>query len=120
MLAKLGHPLLERHQRGADLFDLIVAEVAIIDSAECLALHELPQELHQRQHQGDEAAFSRLGVSVYVLLRDPGETGPGAGFGAAGHEPASRGSPGCPLMALTDEISACNEMVTRSTSAIDS
>src|SRR5207237_9868795 len=79
----LLHPRLELHERLAEPVDLLVGERAVLHPAQRLALHQLPEELDQRQHELSEALLDtfRIGVhppregllDVLELARDPTE-----------------------------------------------
>ena len=51
-------------QRAAEPLDRLVVEIAGVDAAQRLALHQLAQELDQRQHELRQSAFHGLGVGV--------------------------------------------------------
>src|ERR671936_1447863 len=55
VLPQLLHPLFERHQRLAEPLDLLVAQSSGFHSPDRLALHELPQELDEREHKLGQA-----------------------------------------------------------------
>src|SRR5260221_2809788 len=117
MVPELGHPALERHERGADPLYLLVAERALINSAQSLALHQLPQQFHDGEDQADQPAFYRLRIGIdpmtrrqrALIKRVPG----------GGHRAISLTSAPDSAKALTDVTSARSEMVTMSTSATD-
>src|SRR3954471_13487572 len=61
---QLLHPLLEEHERLPEALDLLGVGGAGVDPAQRLALHELAQQLDDREHELSEAALHvlRLGV----------------------------------------------------------
>ena len=64
LLGQLVHPLLELHERLAETLDLLVRRGCPPPSAERLALHELPQQLDQRQHELREPVLDVLGIGL--------------------------------------------------------
>src|SRR5947207_2480961 len=103
MVAQAGHGFLERHEGQAEPLDLLVGQVARVDPAQGLALHELAQQLHDREDQAGEAALDVLRVGVEPLAEDV----------RLGHRVGSRYS------ASTEVMSVRREMCTRSMSATD-
>src|SRR5690349_6825360 len=61
---QLLHAVGEEHERLPETLDLVVVERALLHAAERLALHQLPQELDQRQHELGETALDLLRVGV--------------------------------------------------------
>jgi hypothetical protein len=61
---ELLHAGLERHERPAETLDRLVVEVARLHAPERLALHELAQELDDRQHELGEPPLDVLGIGV--------------------------------------------------------
>src|SRR5258708_15280039 len=117
MISEFGHPALERHERGPDPLYLVVAERALINSPQGLALHQLPQQFHEGEDQGDQAALHRLRVSVEpVTRRQRGLVGAVSG---QVHRTSSLTSAPDSASALTEVTSARSEMATMSTSATD-
>jgi MFS family permease len=126
VLAQLGHPLLQPHERVAEPFGLLVGDGAVVDAPDGLALHELAEQFHDREDEGGQPAFGRaLVVAVKPVanrLRHA-VTSPRTGScpswpGSCLSCPSWPGS--CPASALTEASSARSDTVTRSTSAIDS
>src|SRR5258707_15491232 len=117
MIPELGHPALERHERGTDPLDLVVAECALINSPQGLALHQLPQQFHEGEDQGDQAALHRLRVGVDPVTR--GRRGLVGAVPGQVHRTSSLTSAPDSAKALTDVTSPRSEMVTMSTSATD-
>src|SRR5204862_7129460 len=66
LLAQLLHALVELHEGAAEPLDLVVGEAAAVDAAERLPLHELAEQLHDREHQLREAALQLLGIRVHA------------------------------------------------------
>src|SRR4051812_42662916 len=64
VLSELVHALFELHERLAETLDLLVVEVPHLHAAERLALHQLPQELDQREHELREPALDVLWVGL--------------------------------------------------------
>src|SRR5215207_4581530 len=118
MLAQFRHFLFQKHQRCAYSFDLFVGQITLLNTSDCLTLHELPKKLHQRQDQAHQPFFDSGGVGVDpltwrryvkaapVVLR-LGHRSPPTSPSAGSSEP-------------TDEINVRREITTMSTSAIDS
>src|SRR5262245_10922805 len=117
MVPELGHLLLQRHQGPADLFDLVVAERAIINSPQGLPLHQLAQQLHDREDQGHQALFDRLRVRVDAMALYRRVLFPRC-HGA--HWPGTSSSSPALIKALADVMSARSETLTMSTSAMAS
>src|SRR5690606_2881681 len=65
-LLELLHALLQAQERGAQPLDLLVAERAALDASHGLALHELTQQLHQRQHQLRQPPLDTFGIRVHA------------------------------------------------------
>src|SRR5205085_1190845 len=61
---QLLHALLEEHERLSEALDLVVSQRALLHPAERLALHQLAQELDQRQDELRQTAFDLLRVGV--------------------------------------------------------
>src|SRR5439155_20607933 len=69
VLLELLHALFQRHERRAQPLDLVVAEPARLDAADGLALHELAQQLDEREHELREPALhvrAILGLDPHV------------------------------------------------------
>src|SRR3954447_1659781 len=64
VLAELFHLLLEQHEGLTQPLDLVSRERASFDSPERLALHQLADQLNQREHQLGEPLFEALAVRV--------------------------------------------------------
>src|SRR5690349_11005488 len=64
VLAELLHLLLEQHEGLSQPLDLIRGESAALDSPQRLALHQLADQLHQRQHELREPLLEALGIGV--------------------------------------------------------
>lgn len=79
LLAEFCHPLVEQHQSGSDLVSLRIAEIALIDTANCLPLHQLPEEFDHREHEGDEVMSHLVGVKIKSRS---GHNGPPSAQGA--------------------------------------
>src|SRR5262249_9382879 len=62
--SELLHALVELHEGLAEPLDLLVGERAAVDAPQCLTLHELTQELDDRQHELREPALDALRVGV--------------------------------------------------------
>src|SRR6478672_441576 len=79
LLLELLHALLEQHEGAVEALDLLVGQPAGVDAAQRLTLHQLAQELDDRQHELGEALLDALGVCVdaarqrvgRVALREP-------------------------------------------------
>src|ERR671911_2271774 len=69
-LPQLLHLLVERHERAPEVLDLLVAEPAAVDPAQRLALHQLPQQLDDRQHELREPLLDRVGVGVDAAAQE--------------------------------------------------
>src|SRR5947199_2732961 len=52
---QLLHPLLELHERLAEPFDLLVRQRPLVHPAQRLPLHQLAEQLDQRQHELSQA-----------------------------------------------------------------
>src|SRR5204863_3570628 len=63
-LLQLLHPLLEEHERLTQPLDLLRGERPALDPPERLALHELAEELHQRQHELRQPLLEVVAVGV--------------------------------------------------------
>src|SRR5690606_20107643 len=61
---QLVHALLQRHQGPAEPFDLLVGEAARLDAPDRLALHQLAQQLDQREHELRQTARHVVTVGV--------------------------------------------------------
>src|SRR5512135_1150692 len=57
VLGQLAHAAVELHEGLPQPLDLVVAEVAGLHAAQRLALHQLPQQLDQREDELGEALF---------------------------------------------------------------
>src|SRR4051794_22700492 len=64
VLRELVHALLELHERLPETLDLLVVEVPHFHAAERLALHQLPQELDQGEHELSEPTLDVLRVGL--------------------------------------------------------
>ena len=64
LLAQLGHPPVELHERAAQALDLLLGQRAGVDAPQRLALHQLAQQLDDREHELGEPLLDRLGVGV--------------------------------------------------------
>src|SRR5690349_15666183 len=65
MLDQLLHAAIELHERVAEALDLLVGERAALHPAERLPLHQLAQQLDEREHELREALLDLLGVGVH-------------------------------------------------------
>src|SRR5437016_2398496 len=134
MVSKFDHPLVQGHQGGANALDLLVREIALLDPADGLPLHQLPDELDDGQHQPGQSPLHGAAINVDPWLHRPGlvhAIRPGTrGFtrriavvsgGAHGGTPSSPpGSrPSGRTDERTDETRARKETYTRSTSAME-
>src|SRR4051794_38294329 len=61
-LPELLHPLLEQHERLAEALDLVRGQRAALDAPKGLTLHELSQQLDQRQYEPGESLLHVLAV----------------------------------------------------------
>src|SRR5690606_1217363 len=80
-LLQLVRAVLQRHQRLAQLLDLLVGEPPTLDAPDGLALHRLTKQLDQRQHRLTQATRHVLAVrldphSVFSSTRLYGGHGP--------------------------------------------
>src|SRR5579884_344012 len=66
---QLVHPLGEAHERQPQPLDLLVGQPAFVHPPKRLALHQLAQELDQREDELREAAFHLLGVGGHPLRK---------------------------------------------------
>src|SRR3954462_14687028 len=66
LVSQLGHPAVELHERPAEALLLLVAQPTGIDSPEGLALHDLPQELHDREDELGQPSFEGLGIRIHA------------------------------------------------------
>lgn len=66
-VAQFGHAVVEEHQGQSDPLLLLLAQVALVDAAQRLALHELAQQLDDGQHQLDQVALDGVGLQVETL-----------------------------------------------------
>src|SRR5438067_4673961 len=62
---ELLHAALELHERLAEPLDLLVGEVPLLHPVERLPLHELTEELDEREDELREALLDLLGVGVH-------------------------------------------------------
>src|SRR3954451_19696185 len=69
LLAQLGHPAVELHERPAEALLLLVAQPTGIDSPEGLALHELSKELHDREDELGQPSLEGLGVRIQAAAQ---------------------------------------------------
>jgi hypothetical protein len=53
---------LQDHQRHADVFFLVLTQVALVDAVDGGAFHQLTQQLDDGQDEFDEVALHRFGV----------------------------------------------------------
>src|SRR4051812_42086000 len=93
MFGQLAHALVEFQEGVAQALDLLVGERSVVHPAERLTLHQLPEQLDQREHQLGESLLDLLGIGVHAareglgkvveLACDPTQVGTGA------HVPAS-------------------------------
>src|SRR5690349_17924945 len=65
MLDQLLHAAIELHERVAEALDLLVGQRAAVHPAERLPLHQLPQQLDEREHELREALLDLLGIGVH-------------------------------------------------------
>src|SRR4051812_29780826 len=65
-LLQFLHPLLELHERLAEAFDLVFGQRAGFHAADGLALHELAEQLEQREHELCEPAFDVVRIGVHA------------------------------------------------------
>src|SRR5258708_36154059 len=117
MISEFGHPALERHERGPDPLYLLVAERALINSPQGLALHQLPQQFHDGEDQADQPAFYRLRIGIDPMTRR--QRALIKRVAGRGHRAISLTSAPDSARALTDVTSARSATVTMSTSATD-
>src|SRR5919109_3008488 len=66
MRLQLLHAPVEPHERFAEPVDLVLAQVPLLHPGQRLSLHELAQELDQREHELREAALDLLGIGVHA------------------------------------------------------
>src|SRR4051794_912401 len=64
VVAELVHLLLEKHERCSEPLYLVVGEPTGLNAAYGLLLHQLPEQLHQGQHQLDQALLHLFRVST--------------------------------------------------------
>src|SRR4051812_36844017 len=60
------HARLKSHERLAEPLDLVIGERAALHPANCLAFHELPEQLDQCQDELRQAALDVMGVGVHA------------------------------------------------------
>src|SRR4051794_15347363 len=58
------HPLGQSHERPAEPLDLLGRERPALDAVKSLALHQLTQQLDDRQHQVRQTLLELLGIGV--------------------------------------------------------
>src|SRR3954447_24834140 len=68
---ELVHRLLEVHQAEAETLHLLVGEIALVDSAERLRLHELSHQLDDGEHELEQVTLHRLRVGLQPLWQQP-------------------------------------------------
>src|SRR6516165_8559093 len=118
MVPEFGHLLLQRHQGPADLFDLVVGERAIIHPPQRLPLHQLAEQLDDREDQGHQALLDRLRVCVNAMAPYRRALLPRC---HGTHQPGTSSSSLASLIrALAEVTSARSETLTMSTSAMAS
>src|SRR4051812_46329622 len=61
---QLLHPLRELHEGLAEPLDLVVRQGSVLHAAERLPLHQLAQELDEREHELGQAALDPLRIGV--------------------------------------------------------
>src|SRR3954467_15266362 len=66
LCAQLLHPLVQLHERPPQAFLLIRRKRSAVDAAQRLALHELAQQLDDREYELREPALELLGVGVHT------------------------------------------------------
>src|SRR5690349_4651862 len=64
VLRQLAHAAVELHEGLPQALDLLVAEVAGVHTAQRLSLHQLAQELDQREHELRETLLDLLRVGL--------------------------------------------------------
>src|SRR4051812_20196698 len=64
VVSQLVHLLLEKHQRRPEPFYFVIGEPARLHPSYGLLLHELPQQLHEGEHELDQALLDLLGVGA--------------------------------------------------------
>src|SRR4051812_15026017 len=69
--AQLLHALVELHERGPQAFDLLGGQPAGVDPPQRLALHQLAQQLDDREHKLAEALGDVLRVCGDAVRRRP-------------------------------------------------
>lgn len=67
-VTQFGHTVVEEHQGEPDPLFLVLAQVALVDTAQRLAFHELAQQFDDRQDQLDQVALDRVGLEVEAAL----------------------------------------------------
>src|SRR5256885_15300781 len=70
---QLLHPLAQPHERLAEPLDLLVRQGSLLHPPHRLALHQLAEELDQRQDELRQAALHRLRVAVDPAREDAAE-----------------------------------------------
>src|SRR3954451_7441043 len=65
MLGQLPHAALQLEEGVAEALDLLVAERAVVHPAQRLPLHELPEQLDEREHELGETLLDLLGIGVH-------------------------------------------------------
>src|SRR3954454_5295632 len=66
LLTKLIHPLVQLHERAAEPLDLLLAQIPAVDPAQRLSLHDLPEQLDDRQDELRQAALDVLGIGIHA------------------------------------------------------
>src|SRR2546421_8949800 len=67
---ELVHPVGQLHERLPEALDLRVVERSLLHPSQSLPLHQLPQQLDERQHELGEAPLDRLGVGANSAWED--------------------------------------------------
>src|SRR5690606_1749532 len=68
--AQLRHRLVEPHERHPQRLYLLVAEVTLVDAAQGLSLHELPDQLDDGENELEQVAFHRIRIGLQPLRED--------------------------------------------------
>jgi len=68
LLAELGHAPVELHEGAPEALDLVLRQSAAVDTAQRLALHDLAEQLDDRQHQLRQPALDVLGSALTLRV----------------------------------------------------
>src|SRR5262245_7008863 len=63
---ELVHALVEPHERRAEPLNLLLVEGALLHAPQGLALHQLPQKLHEGEDEAGEPALDGLRVGAHA------------------------------------------------------